>query len=385
MKRILVSGALANKPGNGGEAWVRLSWIRGLKRLGHEVHFIEQLSPENTSGAGGGRTTFEESVNLAYFRTVTEVFGLVGSASLVWNGGEKTFGLPFEELVALAGKADLLINVSGHLTLKALKNRVACRAYIDIDPGFTQFWQESGNDGAHLEGHDFYFTIGENIGMPECPIPTNGLRWRPVRQPVVLDDWPVSRTARLERFTTVASWRGSYGPVEFAGKAFGLKVHEFRKFLALPQLAPAIYEIALDIHPGDGKDATALSRHGWHLSDPRRLGLPHEFRRFVQGSSAEFSVAQGIYVETNSGWFSDRTIRYLASGKPVLVQDTGFSRNLPCRRGLIAFRTMDEAAAGVRQILNDYDSHCVAARSLAESHFNSDLILPQLLTEISHA
>ncbi len=384
-KRIIVSGALANKPGNGGEAWVRLSWILGLKRLGCDVHFIEQLAPENTVDSSGGKCGFAGSGNLAFFRKVTEDFGLTDSASLVWNGGEQTFGGSLPALTSLARQADLLINISGHLTLEPLKNAVRRRAYIDIDPGFTQFWHAAGNPGAHLDGHEFYFTIGENIGRPDCEIPTDGIAWQPVRQPVVLDHWPVCRSVPPLRFSTIANWRGSYGPVEFAGKNYGLKVHEFRKFLSLPRLADAACEIALAIHPADAADLESLRQNGWRVSDPRlSAGDPARFRRFVQDSGAEFSVAQGIYVDTNSGWFSDRTIRYLASGKPALVQDTGFTAHLPAGKGLIAFRTLDEAVAGVHEITQNYAAHCRAARQVAESCFDSDRVLSGFLGKIFH-
>jgi hypothetical protein len=208
-----------------------------------------------------------------------------------------------------------------------------------------------------------------------------------VRQPVVLDDWPVTEAEEPGRFTTVASWRSSFGPVHFGGRAYGLKLHEFRKFLALPRLVResaerAVFEIALDIHPGDARDRAALEEHGWRLTDPRAAaGDPDAFRRFVQASAAEFSVAQGVYVDTNSGWFSDRTVRYLASGKPALVQETGFSARLPSGTGLVPFRTPDEAAAGAARILQDYEAHCHAARRLAESHFHSDEVLARFVND----
>jgi hypothetical protein len=261
-------------------------------------------------------------------------------------------------------------------------SRLRRKAYVDLDPGFTQFWHASGDAGARLDGHDFYFTVGENIGTRSCPIPTGGIRWRPTRQPVVLDHWPVSTEGDRRRFTTVATWRGSYGPVEYGGKIFGLKVHEFRKFIELPERVPHAFELALDIHPAEEKDLDLLDRHGWRLVDPKAaVPDPGAFRRYVQGSGAEFSVAQGVYVETASGWFSDRTVRYLASGKPALVQDTGFGRNYPVGEGLVAFRTPGEAVAGARRIGRDYEEHCRAARALAEEYFDSDIVLGRFVEE----
>jgi hypothetical protein len=259
--------------------------------------------------------------------------------------------------------------------------RLRRKVYIDLDPGFTQFWHAAGSAGPRLAGHDSYFTIGENIGAPGCHIPTGDIRWLQTRQPVVLERWPVAPGA-LDRFTTIASWRGPYGPVRHDGRTYGLKVHEFRKFLTLPEQTQQHFEIALDIHPADGGDRDALLRHGWRIVEPRKVVPdPRAFRWYVQTSGAEFSVAQGIYVETHSGWVSDRTVRYLASGKPALVQDTGFSRNYPVGEGLVAFNTLEEAIAGAERIRRDYSAHCAAARAIAETYFDSNIVLSQLLDE----
>ena len=188
------------------------------------------------------------------------------------------------------------------------------------------------------------------------------------------------------RFTTIANWRGSFGPVQIGNQTFGQKVHEFRKIWELPCRVPSDFEIALNIYPGDHKDYETLNAHGWRITDPlMAASTPDRFRRYVQQSGAEFSVAQGIYVDTNSGWFSDRSVRYLASGKPVLVQDTGFGRHLPVGKGLLSFRTLDEAAAGAKAIGSDYESHCQEARRIAERFFDSDKVLSRLLEEVGVA
>jgi len=184
-------------------------------------------------------------------------------------------------------------------------------------------------------------------------------------------------------FTTVATWRGPYGPVTLNGHTFGLKLHEFRNFIELPARTGATFELALDIHPDEHSDLALLRDNGWRLVDPRVVaGDPFSFRRYVQRSAAEYSAAQGIYVETACGWFSDRTVRYLATGKPALVQDTGFSHNFPTGEGLIAFRTLEEAIAGVESIVSDYPRHSQAARRLAEEQFDSDKVLGRMLEEV---
>jgi hypothetical protein len=363
---VVVAGALANKVGSAGEAWVRMSWVRGLERLGLEVRFVEQLADPPAEG----------SAQRDWFGEVTRAFGLAGRATLL-SGREAVVGPPLDDLLALAPEATL-VNISGHLTLPELLAGFRRRVMVDIDPGFTQFWHAAGIAGANVDGHDLHFTIGELIGSRDCPIPTAGINWLPVRQPVVLDDWPVTDAAEVDRFTTIASWRGAYGPVEHDGRTYGLKVHEFRKFIALPQRARQRFEIALDIHAGDQRDRAALQEHGWRLTDPRLVaGDPDSFRAYVQNSGAEFSVAQGVYVDTQSGWFSDRTTRYLASGKPALVQDTGFSRTLPVGEGVVAFRSLDQAAEAAADIVARYPDHSAAARRIAEDYFGAERVLEQ--------
>jgi hypothetical protein len=355
---VLVAGALANKVGYGGEAWVRLSYVLGFRRLGLETFFVEEIERASDDSIG-------------YFSEVVERFGL--AAALLDPDGDPVYGEPPEE-------TDLLVNISGNLRSERSLGLARRRAYVDIDPGFTQIWQAQG--ALSLEGHDVYFTIGENIGHPGCPIPTNGIDWRPTRPPVVLSDWPVAANGIADRFTTVASWRGGYGALEFEGAHYGAKVHEFRKFVELPGRAPGTFELALDIHSDEKDDLALLRENGWQLVDPQEVARdPLEFRGYVQGSGAEFSVAQGIYVETGSGWFSDRTVRYLASGKPALVQDTGFTRSIPAGEGLLAFRTLEEATEGAREIAADYDRHTRAARRLAEEEFDSDRVLSRLLED----
>ena len=382
MKTIVVSGAIANKPGNSGGAWERLSWVVGLRRLGFDVWFVEQIAAETCVDNTGRRCPPGDSLNLQWFQSVTRCFGLAERAALIFRPGDECVGASLAQLLEVANETELLVNLSGHLTWTPLLERFGRKAYVDVDPGFTQYWHADPAVPFKLAEHDCYFTIGENIGQPDCPIPTCGICWRPVRQPVVLSDWPVTGPPDQQRFTTVASWRGAFGQVEAAGRRFGLKAHEFRKFLALPRRVPAQFEIALDIHEGDARDRAALEENGWRLADPKTVaGDPAGFRRYLQDSWAEYSVAQGIYVETNSGWFSERTARYLASGKPALVQDTGFGRNVPVGEGLLSFRTLDEAVTRAEQIAANYQRHCRAARAIAEEYFASDKVLGKFIEE----
>jgi hypothetical protein len=357
MTTVVVGGALADKPGSGGEAWVRMSWVRGLQLLGLDVWFVEDASP---------------AADRDYFRSVVEEFGIADRASLLVDGGLVAGPDPF----AVAEDA-VLVNISGNVATPDLFRRYRRRVYVDIDPGFTQVWHAQGLPGARVAGHEAHATIAENIARPGCLIPSAGVEWFAVRQPVVLADWPHLPLPDESGFTTVTNWRPPFGPLEWGGRSYGLKVHEFRKVLDLPRALDVPFELALSIHPGDDRDRQALLANGWRLVDPSVAAAPDGFRRYVQGSAAEFSVAQGVYVDMHSGWFSDRTVRYLASGRPALVQETGFSDNLPSGAGLVAFSTTAEAVSGAQHILRNREEHAAAAHDLAARHFAHDVVLPR--------
>jgi hypothetical protein len=365
---VVVAGAVANKPGSAGGAWVRMSWVRGFDRLGLDVHFVEEALDGIDDAA------------VRWFDEVSARFGITDRATLLLDG-EAVRGPGLPELLDAASEATL-VNISGHLALVELMRAFRTRVMVDLDPGFTQFWHAEGLPGARVEGHDLHFTIGELIGTPGCPIPTGGIKWLPVKPPVVLDDWPLTESAELDRFTTIATWRTPFGRVEHGERRYGLKLDEFRRLIELPRRSSESFEIALDIHPGDSQDLQDLRRNGWRIVDPRDVTRdPDAFRAYVQGPGAEFSVAQGIYVETRSGWFSDRTTRYLASGRPALVQETGFSQTLPVGTGLVGFRSLGEAVSGAADISERYGEHCDAARRIAEEHFDSDRVLARFCAQ----
>jgi len=376
---ILVSGAIANKPLSGGEAWVRMSWVRGLRRLGCDVCFVEQIDSSQCVDEQGRAAPFERSVNRKTFESAIESLAPGCPAALLCDGGRASIGLDFDDVVERAAGAELLVNISGHLEIEAIKAKPRRRAYVDVDPGFTQIWA-AGGAGARLEGHDAYFTVGENVGTAECPIPTVGLDWLPLPPPVTLEDWPALPAARDDRFTTVATWRSPLGALSHGDLEFQGKHHNWRRMVSLPRLSRQRFEIALQIHPSDSDDRTALEANGWRLVDPRAVaGDPLAYRSYVQGSAAEFSVAHPVYVDTASGWLSDRTVRYLASGRPALVQDTGVGRRYPVGEGLVPFRTVEQAVAAAAAMAGDYEAHAQAARSLAETYFDSDAVLGRFL------
>jgi hypothetical protein len=382
---IFVAGSLAQKPRQAGHTWVFLQYLLGFKHLGWDVLFLDRIEPGMCVDSNGRLCPLENSMNLRYFMEVMQGFGLEGQFALSYNGGEQFIGLSKQEVLARAKRSAMLLNVMGYFTGEDVLADVSRRVFLDIDPGFGQMWQDLGLHDP-FKGHDAYVTIGENIGNPDCAIPTCGLQWITTPQPVVLDYWPAQPIANNGWFTSIGSWRGPYGPVEYKGNTYGLRVHEFRKFAPLPRLSGRPFQMALDIHPSETRDIALLTENGWSLVDPGTIAAdPWVYREYVQDSKAEFMVSKNMYVQSNSGWFSDRSITYLASGRPVLAQDTGIRTLYPTGEGLLTFSTLEEALSGVEDIEREYARHARAARAIAEEYFDSDKVLPKLLSKLGVA
>jgi hypothetical protein len=382
---IVIAGALAQKPSQGGHTWVFLQYLLGLRRLGWDVVLLDQLEPAMCVDAAGRRCSLGRSVNLRYLLEITERFGLNGAFSLIYNHGARFIGLSRQQVLERVENSAFLMNIMGYLTDEEILSRAPRRVFLDIDPGFGQMWQDLGLSNP-FQGYDDYVTIAENIGQPNCTIPTCGLEWITTRQPVVLDYWRPQTEAGGECFTSIATWRGAYGPLEYGGRTYGLRVHEFRKFAGLPGLCDRPFQLALDINCAEANDLALLAANRWSLVDPNVVaGDPWAYQAFIQSSRAEFMVAKNMYVQANSGWFSDRSICYLASGRPVLAQDTGLKQLYPTGEGLLTFSTLEEALSGVEELSADYARHARTARTLAEEYFDSDKVLSRLLGRLGVA
>jgi hypothetical protein len=386
MNTIVIAGSLAQKPGRGGHTWVFLQYVLGFMKLGWDVIFLDRLEPSMcVDETGAPAPLIDASANVRYFREVMQRFGLEGRYGLLCDGGSHVIGLDRAEILERVSASAALINVMGFLTDEEILAAAPRRVFLDIDPGFGQMWRDLGQHDA-FRGHDAYVTIAENIGKPGCTIPDCGLEWVTTRQPVVIEEWPEAGESRGAdaAITSVASWRGAYGPVEHEGTTYTLRVHEFRKFASLPRLTTGRFEVALDIHPADAKDIELLAAYGWSLVEPRRVaGDPWTYRDYIRRSAAEVMIAKGMYVQTGSGWFSDRSICYLASGRPVLAQDTGLGDLLPVGDGLLTFTTVGEAAEAAREIDRDYAQHARAARRVALECFESSTVLGALTRKLN--
>ena len=378
---LLCSGMIAADPAQGGATWAVLQYLLGFRQLGHDVYFVEPVARGKLRPAG---CELARSGAARRFQRVVAEFQLADSAALLLEGSTETVGLSHAALQRVAARADVLFNISGMLTDASLLDPIQRRVYLDLDPGFNQAWHSGGGIDMRFDAHTHFATVGLAMGRPECRIPTCGREWFTTCPPVVLREWPVVRRQTRNAFTTVANWR-SYGSVHHEGLFLGQKAHALRPLIDLPRKTRSRFELALAIHPTE-PDLTALHDNGWRLVDPRRAaGTPAKYRQFVSGSRAEIGIAKSGYIVARSGWFSDRSACYLAAGRPVLAQDTGFGAVLPTGEGLLRFSSDVEALAGLDAIETDYTRHREAARALAEQHFDSDRVLTRLLDRVGAA
>jgi hypothetical protein len=381
---LVIAGALAQKPKIGGHTWALLQYVLGFQQLGWQVLFVDYLEPSLCVDQAGRSCPLQCSVNLQYMREVVKFFGLEENYVLIGPAGASYLGMPRARVLERVKHSAFVLNIMGYLRDQEILATAPKRVFLDIDPGFCQFWHELGLYQG-LEGYDAYVTIGLNIGREGCEVPTCGLDWIVTPQPVNLQWWPVSEMGG-HAFTTIASWRGAYGPLEFQGTTYGLRVHQFRRFVGLPRLTGLEFELALAIDPSETNDLALLADNGWSQVDPSIVADgPRSYRSYIERSRAEFSVAKDIYVQSQGGWISDRSLCYLSSGKPVLIQETGFSRHYPTGEGLLSYSTLEEAVAGAEEITRRPERHARAARAIAEEYFGSDKVLGQLLRNLGAA
>lgn len=367
--RIVLSGMVAGDPHQGGASWAVLQYVLGLRRLGHEVVLVEPVAADDLEG----------SASATYLAGVTGRFGL-DHATLIDPEGDSA-PISSERLRELVAGAELLLNVSGMLAVPELLEPIPVRAYLDLDPFFNQHWHLQGAE-MRFAAHTHFVTVASGIGDPDNEVPTLGLDWIETLPPVVLEEWTPAPEPPTLPLTTIGHWR-SYGPIEHEGRRYGLRAHSLRELIELPRRTQAGFLLALGIHASERADLEALAQNGWRLADSAEVAAtPDRYRDFIRASQAEIGIAKEGYVRSRSGWFSDRSACYLASGRPVVAQDTGFGRTLPVGEGLLAFGTVEEAAAAVEDVLARPQAHARAAREIAEEMFDSDRVLGLLLERL---
>jgi hypothetical protein len=394
--RVVVLGMMGRSP-FGGQTWLYLNWLRGLHGLGHEVWYVEDdlvwpYDPEQNT------VTSDCSYAVRHIASCMKRIGLPDRWAFrmpdprLGDRANDCWGMSVEELGELYRSCDVLLNVVGatdfrygHLALTA-----PFRVYIETDPVCAELRLANGDEEKQIafSHHHVIATYGENYGAQDCGVPLNGLeaKYCQTRQPVDLELWPMAYDPDARYFTTIGNYRQSGHDVKYNGEVYRWsKHHEWEKFVDLPLHTSQPFELAM--MPEDPADREQLRAHGWQLVSPipMSLNIFDDYPDYVRRSRAEFTVAKDQNVRLRSGWFSERDACYLACGKPVIAQDTGFSNVLPTGEGLFAFTTMDEALAAIDAINSDYRRHCEAARAIAEEYFEARSVAARLLAELGLA
>lgn len=379
--RIIILGYIIRGP-IGGLTWHHLQYVKGLVDLGHEVYFLEDSDDyESCYDPSQHKMTTDPGYGLQYARKVFKRIGM----SEIWcyydAHTSKWHGPCAEKITDICAHADLLLNISAVNPLRQWLLHIPVRVLIDTDPAFIQIrhlLDEKKYRAAKL--HTAFFSFGENLLGGECKIPDDGFTWKPTRQPIVLNEWQPTQGPESGRFTTVMQWT-SYPAVQYEGMRYGMKSEMFEEYMDLPTQTKQPLELALG---SDSAPKALLLQKGWKIKDPLKITKdPWTYQRYIRRSKAEFSIAKHGYVVSNSGWFSERSAAYLASGRPVLVQDTGFRPHLETGKGLLSFRSTEEALEGIWKINMDYQMHCKQARKIAEQFFDSRKVLTSFLNQLS--
>jgi hypothetical protein len=375
--RIVVLGYIVRGP-LGGLVWHHLQYLMGLTALGHDVYFAEDSG--DSPWCCYDPTRHVTDANPTYgLRFAERVFGRAGLGDR-WAYYDahtsRWLGSGADRVLEVCRSADLLLNLSAVNPLRPWFMQIPGRALVDTDPVFTQVRHLTDPAARRLaRQHTSFFTFAANIGSARCAVPDDGLPWHATRQPIVLNAWPVTPGPRDGKFTTVMQW-DSYAAREYNGVRYGMKSDSFGPYLDLPEKTGPIFELAV----GGANASDLLRAHGWAVRNPLEPTRdPWSYQRYIQQSKAEFSIAKHGYVVTRSGWFSERSAAYLASGRPALLQETGFSDWLPTGAGVIAFASPAEALAGIEAIRSRYESHGRAARAVIEAYFDARHVLPPLI------
>jgi hypothetical protein len=365
---------VASFPEGGGHFWVYMQYVLGLRQLGCQVYWLEKFSldPEGAQGKAA----------LQIFSARMQKFDLQNNF-ILYNAQENSDHLTYvgraaEEVEAIFRQTDLLINFH-YAAGSNILGRFKRTALVDIDPGLLQFW--ISHDQLHVQPHDLYFTIGETVGTPRALFPDCGLTWDQIRPIVNLEAWPFTYRPEARAFTSISTWEIEDWIVgENEAYYENSKRINYLRFADLPQNLQQELELALYLTDNDDDDRNLMEKGGWKIRISREVaGTPEQYQAYIQDSRGEFSVVKPSCIFFQNAWMSDRSLCYLASGKPVVVQNTGPSLYLPDGEGLLRFSTTEEAITAIEAINRSYPHHCKAAREMAEEYFDSQKVLAKLL------
>jgi hypothetical protein len=382
-KRIVVMGFMGSMP-IAGVIWQHVHYVVGLQRLGHDVYYIEDSArlPYNPK-------TFEVNDEFDY---AAKTLGRLANEFDFENRwafcarylkNNPTAGLPLKKIRQLYRDADAILNICGTQEFNDDLLKSDRIIYVESDPGVEQIKIDQGVKSTidYLSRHHALFTFGENVGTKKFPVPRHGFKWHTTRQPIVTDLWKTNRRPkRAAVFTSIANWSTSgLKDITWRGRKYlWSKSREFLRFVAAPKRAGETFELATNIQ--DARAREKFERNGWRLVSPLQMSIDYwRYRDYIQQSKGEFTAAKDQYVRLNTGWFSDRSACYLAAGRPVITQETGFTKNYGGDAGLLAFRSLGEIADAVKKINSDYPKHSGAARQIAREIFEAEKVLKSLL------
>jgi hypothetical protein len=380
MPRIVIAVGIAGHPiAAAGNSWIFLQWALGFRALGWDVWLVESLKSEKLVDAVWQPAQPGSSANEAHWRLTLERFGLSGQATLLIDDRAENLA----EARDFAATADVFLNISGHFRSSVLEFPRAKKIYLDLDPAFTQIWAETYGTDMNLAGHDVFFTIGSRLGRAGCRAPDLGLPWIYTPPLVHLDLWPrvEDKDGAMGSLTTVAHWHG-YSWCEWQGEWYKGKNEQFNLYRDLPLKTTVPLEIATE-KDSNQEELAAFAAAGWNLVEARTVCSDYPaYQNYIAQSAGEFSAAKGGYVTSQCGWFSDRTVCYLASGRPVIVESTGMEPDLPAQAGLHYFRNLEEAVRACETVREDYPAQRRGARRLAEEFFSSSVVIPKMLSRL---
>jgi hypothetical protein len=383
MARLIVGSSMIRLP-LGGRNQAVLAWLVGLQQLGHDVYFVERARWHDACFNVPKRTMSDDcSYGLAVVTPLLQRHGFEGRWCFV-DANDQYYGLTRDRVMEVFRTADAFLDLEwDEWPVEAALSKRS--VLVDGEPGWRHMKMENSiREGAPLPAYDYYYTSGHNVGTERCALPTAGKTWGKYFCPILVDAIPFEPSARDGAFTTVMRWRTTK-PVTFEGETFGQKDIEFPKFMTLPRLTRVPLEIAASGRiPRETKQL--LLDSGWRLRDADEVATSMDsYWQYILASRGEFGICKNSFVATNAGVFTERSGCYMASGRPAVVQETGFSAHLPCGRGVFAVRTVEEAAAAIEAIESDYMTHAIAAREIAAEYMDARKVLARLLTEIGVA
>jgi len=365
-----------------GVAWQAIHYLLGFQQLGWDVYYVEDsgASPYDPEAAS---VTGECSYAVRYIGDVMRRFGLGDRWAYLDMMRNEVHGRTRAELDDLYRTSSAIVNLCGATAPRPEHKQGGKLVYVETDPVYEQFKIALGEETSleFLRSHDVLFTYGENIGAPDCPVPTVGFTWHRTRPPVVMECWDGATDLSARAFTTIASFSNKGKDITYQGVTYRWSKDEnFLRFLDLPRRTPQPFTMAMK--PSDPAIEQRVRDAGWALVDPETTSRDvDDYRRFIQESRGEFTVAKDIYVRPRSGWFSDRSVCYLAAGRPVVTQDSAFGKFIPTGDGLFAYSTMEEAVDALARVNADYAHHSAAARRVAREHFGVEPVLRRMLAD----